>query len=114
MTSFQLQILTTIAIITVILLFDKVLSMKLSFPFSKMTMKSKLYYKLNVKLNCDEMYKNIRECSEQCYFKGKHGSGCLGFVKNKTKNNCYICHPALCPTLWLLTTRGRERGRAQV
>ena len=68
--------------------------MKLSFPFSKMTMKSKLYYKLNVKLNCNEVYKNIRECSEQCYFKEKHGSGCLGFIKNQTENNCYICNPA--------------------
>ena len=94
MTPFKLQILNSIAIITIILLFDKVSSIKLTFPFSKMTIKSKFYNKVNVKLNCNEMYKNIRECSEQCYFKGKQGSGCLGFVKNKTKNNCYICHPA--------------------
>ena len=68
--------------------------MKLSFPFVKITIKNKFYNKVNVRLNCNEMYKNIRECSEQCYFKEKHGSGCLSFIENKTKNNCHICNPA--------------------
>ena len=80
-----------IAIISIVLLFDKVLNTKITFPFTKMTMKSKLYDKLNLKLNCNNMYQNIRKCAEQCYFKEQNGSGCLGFIRNKTAKTCYIC-----------------------
>ena len=39
------------------------------------------------------MYQNIRKCAEQCYFKEKNGSGCVGFIRNKTAKTCYICNP---------------------
>ena len=94
MKSFKLHNLNTISIITIIFLVEEVLNMKLTFPFMKVKMKSKFYDKLNLKLKCNEMYQNIRECAEQCYFKEKSGAGCLGFTKNKTNNNCSICNSA--------------------
>ena len=75
------------------MLFGKVFNMKITFPFTKMTMKSKLYDKLNLRLNCNNMYQNIRKCAEQCYFKEKYGNGCLGFIRSKTTKKCYICNP---------------------
>ena len=57
-------------------------------------MKSRIFEKLNLRLSCNDMYPTIRECAEQCYFKDKSGVGCLGFIKNKTTNICYICDPA--------------------
>ena len=95
MKSLRMEILTTIAIISILLLFGKVFNMKITFPFTKMTMKSKLYNKLNLRLNCNNMYQNIRKCAEQCYFKEKHGNGCLGFIRSKTTEKCYICKPAV-------------------
>ena len=90
----KLQILTIISILTIMSLFDEVLSIKILFPFMKVKMKSKLYNKLNFKFNCNEMYQNVRECAEQCYFKEKHEGGCLGFIKYKNKKECSICYPA--------------------
>ena len=94
MKSFKLHNLSTISVITIMFLFGEVLNMKITFPFVKVKIKNKFYEKLNLKLKCNEVYQHIRECAEQCYFKEKSGAGCLGFIKNKTNNNCSICNSA--------------------
>ena len=88
-----MEILTSILITSILLLFGKASNMKITFPFSKMTTKSQLYSKLNLNLSCNNIYQNVRECAEQCYFKDKNGTGCFGFIRNKTTKNCYICNP---------------------
>ena len=93
MNSLRSEISIAIVIISIVLLFDEVLNTKITFPFTKITAKSKTYYKLNLKLNCNNMYQNIRKCAEQCYFKEKNGTGCLGFIRSKTTKTCYICKP---------------------
>ena len=65
--------------------------MKITLPFKKM--ESKLHYKLNLKMSCKNMFQNIRECAEQCYFKEKNETGCLGFIRSKSTKTCYICKP---------------------
>ena len=94
MESLRSEVLTSIAIISIILLFGKVLnrSMKITFPFTKMTMQTKLYSTLNLDLSCNNMYQNVRKCAEQCYFKEKNEMGCLGFIRSRTAKKCYICN----------------------
>ena len=47
----------------------------LDFPFSKITVDDTNFNALNLKLTCKDMFLNIKECAEQCYYGDKNGVG---------------------------------------
>ena len=66
----------------------------MTFPFNKMTMESKNFEKLNLRLNCNKMYQSVKECAEQCYLREMSGIDCVAFLKDKFTGNCKLCNPA--------------------
>ena len=85
---------TIIFLIKIFIFPAKVFDGKMTFPFRKVTTKSKDFKNLYLKLNCNEMYQNIQECAEICYFQEKCGADCVAFVKDKLIGNCKLCSPA--------------------
>ena len=66
----------------------------LIFPFSKFTMNNKDFNSLILNLSCKDVFSNIKECAEQCFYREKNGVWCVAFLKYKNTKECYICNPA--------------------
>ena len=57
-------------------------------------MNNRDFNSLILNLSCKDMFSNIKECAEQCYYREKNGVGCVAFLKYKNTEECYICNPA--------------------
>ena len=90
----RLNLSTIIFYVLLTLSFGKKFTGKINFPFSKFTQNDKNFNSLILNLSCKDMFSNIKECAEQCYYKEKNGIGCVGFLKYKNIKECYICNPA--------------------
>ena len=67
---------------------------KMTFPFTELTIKNKTFENLYLKLNCRNVYENVKECIEQCYLKERSGADCVALMKDKFIGNCKLCNPA--------------------
>ena len=83
MNLFKFSYFSIFLLLKIFMLKAKVFNGKITFPFTKLTMESKNFEKLNLKLNCNDMYENMKECAEQCYPREMSGIDCVAFLKDK-------------------------------
>ena len=89
----RLNLSTIIFNALIALSFGRKFTANLIFPFSKFIMNNTDFNSLILNLSCKDMFSNIKECAEQCYYREKHGVGCVGFLKFKNTEECYVCNP---------------------
>ena len=90
----RLNLSTIIFYILLALSFGRKFTGKLVFPFSLYSVNHMDFNSLILNLSCKDMFSNIKECAEQCYYREKNGIGCVGFVTYKNFKEWYICNPA--------------------
>ena len=105
-----LNVSTIILNVLFALSFSKKFTGNLKFPFSKFTKNNRDFNSLILNLSCKNMFSNIKECAEQCYYREKNGVGCVAFLKYKNTKESYICNPANVSEINSKNTHFNENG----